>query len=358
MSRHPGRRRQWSKLARGLATISAVIGSSSDLRAADRGPSRPVHVALAWTRSSGAEPCISPEEMVARTRERTSSDTRVTLDRAGADFLVVGRIARSGEGFRTELVLRDAVGRPLGERSFESPARSCRALDDSLTLALLLLVETPPVRAAARGEGHDEREELAPPLRTEVAPDQRVRPVRLPPQKENWEIDLGIGASGVLGLTPEPTVGPTVFGMVRPPRFVPIVLRGALYPFGVERPTIPGEGISVLGGVAGAELCPFGWRRMATEVLGCGGAHLGVLRADPLGPRSNSGELFFVALPLRVEVRARVDALEPYAAVSGRFVPTSPTFVYRAENGEDRTSFRVPWATLELDLGLAWRVSP
>ena len=320
-------------------------------------PRRPVRVAVAWTRAPRAERCISPDELVTKTRARAASDTSLTLDREGADFLIFGRIEPRGEGFRTELVLRDALGRPLGERSFDSPARSCRALDDSLSLALVLLMETPRVRDAAQRDSTEELVELAPPLRSEARPAVQVAPLRLPPPRRRpWMFELGRGGSVAFGVAPSTTPGASLFGLVRPPGFLPIALRGTAYPFGVDRDTVPGEGIAVRGFVGGAEVCPLGLARSGLEVLACGGAHLAVLRAEPLGPRSNAGDLLFPVLPVRAEVRARLGAVSPYAAVTARVSPTSPGFVYRAPSGEERTSFSVPWFTVALDVGVAWHV--
>jgi hypothetical protein len=334
------------------------------------------HVALDWTRTPGAERCISPEELLARTRPRVSSAT-LSFDQQGADFIVVGRIEPRAKGFRTELVLRDGSGRRLGERTFESPARSCRALDESLVLAITMLVDTPSVRGRMHGEPGERGEhvgsggELPPPDRLETPPQPPIaterttspspspRALESPaPPKPPWGIDLGLGASATGGFTPRPTVGPTLQGMIHPPGFFPIALRGTLYPFAVDRVTVPGEGISVRGFVAGVDLCPLGLARGRLEALACAGAYLGGLHAQPLGPRSSAGDLLFPVLPLRGEVRARLHALAPYAAIATRFSPTSPDFIYRAPRGEERASFGVFWATVELELGIVWRISP
>src|SRR5262245_14455761 len=123
---------------------------------------RPVHVAVTLNRAPGAERCISSEEIVKRTRARTGSDTLLTVDRRDAHFLLIGLIEPHAEGFRTQLVLRDVSGRALGQRTFDSPARSCRSLDESLILSLLLLVDAPRVRAAAPHDTMGELAELVP----------------------------------------------------------------------------------------------------------------------------------------------------------------------------------------------------
>ncbi len=346
-----------------------------------------MRVALEWTHSPGATRCISPEELLSRTRARVLADTLLTLDREEADFVVVGRIEPRAEGFRTTLVLRDAAGRPLGERTIDAAGGSCRALDRSLILALVLLVETPRVRAVARGEATDRGSEIAPPLGVEgldlpsgapsgappvpssdtgsrsgtPAAEARAEPLgppRISPPPRPWKLGLGLGASVAGGFVPRPTVGPTLSVVLHPPGFVPIALRGAAYPFGVDRGTVRGEGISVRGFIGGIELCPFGLARRGIDMHLCGGANLAVLQAEPLGPRSFPGDLAFIVLPLRAELRTRLGAVDPYAAMTARFSPTSTSFLHRVPGGGLQTTFEVPWATVELDLGIRWQLLP
>jgi hypothetical protein len=316
-------------------------------------------VAVAWLRAPGAEGCISPEELVDRTRARAPASALVTLERRGADFVVIGRIVPHGAGFRTEIQLRDAHDHPLGERTFDSKASSCRTIDESLVLALLLLVEThvpaappgpPPTRAPV------ELPELAPPLRSELLPRWRRAPLRLPPP--SWRLELGLGAAFGVGFTPEPTAGATLYAAITPPRSIPFVVRAAAYPYGVDARTIPGEGIEIRDFELGADVCPFGFRRGELEGLACAGARAAFLLAEPLGPQSSSGALFFFTLPLRAEARLRLsNGLAPYAAVVGALSPLSPSFTYRA-NGQKLTSFEVSHVTLGLELGLAWQAFP
>jgi hypothetical protein len=77
-----------------------------------------------------------------------------------------------------------------------------------------------------------------------------------------------------------------------------------------------------------------------------------------LGPRSRSEDLFFLVLPLRAEMRAHLGTVNPYVALTGRFAATTPAFLYRGLDGSRQTAFEVPWATAELDVGVAWRAFP
>lgn len=293
-----------------------------------------------------------------------------------ADFVVRGRIEPRPGGFRTVFILQDGSGHQLGERTFDATARSCRALDESLTLALEMLVDTPRLRElalAARGDRTESAEHPAP-VQPEAKPEPpsaphpgsgprpsprppaRPSPAKPPPRNRPWEIDLGLGASASGGFAPRPTIGPTVQAMLHPPGFVPISLRGTLYPFAVDRVTVPGEGIAVRGFVAGLDLCPLALARGRFTGLACAGVDLAGIHAEPLGPRSNAGDLLFPLLPLRAEMRAHVGGLTPYAAFTMRFSPTSPEFIHEAPTGEDRVSFREPRATVALELGFVWRL--
>ena len=357
---------------RGAAVLVALaVAGYTELAGAEM-PSRRVEVGIDWTRGPGADSCITPQELVERTRARAPVEALLTLDPRASDFVLTGRIERRGDRFRVELSLRDARGQALGERTFESHGASCRALDEALVLSLVLLVETPRVLSTAEASESSPRErrsmrsstdvlpELVPPLRAEWIPRDRLLPLRLPaPSPPRWELELDAGASMAVGFLPKPTMGATIGGVFRPPHLFPLALRGAAYPFGADVITVPGEGISVDGYEVGADACPFALSRGLVEALGCVGVHGAVLHATPLGPRSSSATPAFVVLPLRAEVRARLGgALDPYAAMAARFSPAPASFVYRASDGEARTSFAVPWATVELDLGFAWRALP
>lgn len=321
---------------------------------------RPVHVAVAWTRARGAEGCIAPAELVTKTRARAAADTTLDLERQGADFQVVAHIEAREGGFRTELVLRDAIGRRLGERLFDSTTKSCRTLDESLILALALLVEMPSVRAVAEGGPKEDVDEIVPPWRTEE-PAVREAPVRLhiPARRAApWKLDLGFGATVATGQLPQPTIGPTVAGIIVPPDFVPIALRVTAFPLSTERVPVTGEGISVRAFAGGIDLCPLALAHPALEARGCAGARLMVLHAEPLGPRSSAATQTLVDLPLRAELRARTGDVVPYAALEAHFAPASGSFVYRDRQGQSQTAFQVPWVTVGLEFGLFWRAIP
>lgn len=295
-----------------------------------------------------------------KTRARAAADTTLDLEQHGADFQVVARIEARDGGFRTELTLRDAIGRRLGDRVFESTTKSCRTLDESLILALALLVEMPSVRAVAEGSPKEDVEEIVPPWRTDE-PATRESPVRLrisPARGAPWKLDLGFGASVSTGQLPQPTIGPTVAGVVVPPRFVPIALRLTAFPLATDQVPVTGEGIAVRAFAGGLDVCPLSFTHTALEALGCGGARLTVLHAEPLGPRSSPATQSFVDLPLRAELRARTGNVLPYAALEAHFAPAAGAFVYRDQQGQEQTAFRVPWLTVGLEFGLLWRAIP
>ena len=94
------------------------------LAQADGGSPR-ARVAIVWTRGLGAESCISPDDLVERTRARVPAETLLTLERPGADFVLDGRIERRGGVFRTELTLRETSGgHSASERSTRQRPRA------------------------------------------------------------------------------------------------------------------------------------------------------------------------------------------------------------------------------------------
>ncbi|AKV04770.1 hypothetical protein AKJ09_11433 [Labilithrix luteola] len=341
----------------GVAVSTVALGA----HAAHAGEApRPVHVAVAWTRARGAEACIAPAELVAKTRARAAADTTIDLQQPGADFQVIGRIEPRDGGFRTQLVLRDAVGLRLGDRTLESTTKSCRSLDESLILALALLVEMPSVRAVAEGSAKEELDEILPPWRTDE-PAVQEKPVRVTPPAPTsspWKFEAAVGASVAAGQLPQPTIGPTLSGVLLPPHFVPVALRLTAYPLATERTPLTGEGIAVRGFSGGVDLCPFTFGHSEFEARACAGARLMALHAEPLGPRSTAADQTFLDLPLRAELRARTGSVLPYAALEAHLAPAAGAFVYRDPQGLEQTAFRVPWITVGLEFGLIWRAIP
>lgn len=320
-------------------------------------------MAVGWDRAPGAESCISPDELVDRTRARAPADALITRDRIGADFVVIGHIAPHGSGVRATLTLRDAHGEPLGERSLDSRAPSCRAIDESLVLALLLLLEMSRVRAPPPKATETEPELLLPPLQEETLPQQRIRPIELPPAPSRpWRLHLGAGAVMGFGVAPKVAAGATFFGALTPPGLFPFVVQATVYPFGQDVPTAPGQGISIRRFEAGAGACPLGLVRGRFDGLLCGGARGALLVSEPLsGPlaeSSSAAAVFALVLPFRAEMRAHFDhGVTLYAAASALLQPLSSRLVYSV-NGEKRTAFAVPHVAAELEIGFVLPALP
>lgn len=315
-------------------------------------------VGLEWARQPGAEGCISAEELRSRTRAQVPASVHLTLDADETDFVVVGDVAPTHGGFRVAFALRDARDQSLGERTFEVEARSCRAVDDALVLALALLVETPRVIADASARPEAPLDELAPALRARPS-DPAIAPVRLSPRAPRpWRFEVGLAANVGYGRTPTVTAGPSVVGVVVPPGLVPLMIRGGAYPFASPRSTVPGEGVVVRGAEGGLDVCPIALERRSTEVRACGGAHVAALFASPRGPLSTAGRLIFPTFPLRAELRHWFGPVAPFVAIDGWLSPTTPSFLYRDAAGQARTSFRVALLTGSIELGLLARFGP
>lgn len=96
--------------------------------------------ALNWVRAPGAEACISSSELAQRIEELIGPVFRAP---DAADRAIEGLVApaTSGNGFAVHVRIAERDGESIGERAFESEARDCKELNDSIVLVTVLMVD-------------------------------------------------------------------------------------------------------------------------------------------------------------------------------------------------------------------------
>src|SRR5580692_3933573 len=121
--------------ALGLAAALAAPGTA---RAADPGPRSS---SLSWVRLAGAEACVGLRDVARAVEKRLGRPVFVAPTRA--DVAVEGRIerARPSGGWRAVITVSDERGAVRGTRELRTDAADCRALDDSIALALALMID-------------------------------------------------------------------------------------------------------------------------------------------------------------------------------------------------------------------------
>jgi hypothetical protein len=150
-------------LAFGLAGPAEAEGAEPPPTRGAEAPARSAR--LQWLRLSGAEGCISGEELAATLQRRLR---RGTIGGPEAEVTLEGTIApsESGLGYKAWIVVRDRSDQSLGTREVTSAEASCRALDEALLLVLSVIIDPslafepgpaqpPPAPGGARGRSEE-----------------------------------------------------------------------------------------------------------------------------------------------------------------------------------------------------------
>jgi hypothetical protein len=133
----------WRCLRPSLPYLSAfTVALSLGLAASDGRAEAPKTegYTFGWTRLPGGEACIGARELSVNVEKALGRPAFVSASKA--DRGIEGSVApRPGGGWAASLQLSDARGSILGTRELTSESPDCRALDESLTLSITLLID-------------------------------------------------------------------------------------------------------------------------------------------------------------------------------------------------------------------------
>jgi hypothetical protein len=257
---------------------------------------------LEWHLGRDADACITRDELA---RDTEALLRRVVFSGEGVAALKIhGAIGRDARGrWSATLSLATTDGRPLGTRELTSDAADCRALDESLSVVLSLMVDvarTRPELAAPQADaGEPPRAPAAAPAPATVAAGEAME---APAAGWGWDVAVG----GVLGpgLLPGLAVGAQAALGWRSPGLPPFELRGLWWSPSSEQHGAYGS--EVWGWELGLAVCAPGRGSARFEIGGCAGAEAGQYRARGLGldsTGSTAGPLAEAVLGPRLRVR-------------------------------------------------------
>lgn len=327
------------------ASASLALASSAAL--AQQAPSehRPASSSLNWVRLPGAESCITARTLAESVERRIGRS--VFVSSATGELAIEGRVERANDGWTATITITRADGTSLGTRTLTRAGPSCRALDESIELVLVLAIDpdalqtatpnTPPSTVAP-----SQREEVvrAEPIvrtveRVRVIERPVVRVERIPiVQPVPWRWGFALGGGINVGFAP--SVAPMVWGAaeVTPPRFVAIELSGgggaSIAAQTVDRVGVTFNSAFAFGGVA---LCPRMTLAQRVRLGGCVGVQLGPLRWTIDGAAGQRTSDFFLAsahargsvsLILLRPVELQLDGGAVVSFVRPKFVVTTP----------------------------------
>lgn len=341
--------------------------------AAARAQATPATSSLSWVRLPGAESCITARalaEAVERRLQRTAF-----VSSASGDLAIEGRVERAADAWTATVAITRADGTSLGTRTLRSRDASCRALDESVELVLVLAIDPDalsrapaPVEARAPSPAAVEVrtvERVRVIERTVLRPIVRVERVAVAAPSP-WRFGFALGGGVSVGLAS--TVAPLVWGAaeITPPRFIAIELSGG-GGASVVGATNRALGVSVDGSFAfgGLSLCPRATIGDRVRLGGCVGAQLGPLRWTSDGAAGRRADDFVMAT---VAARATVAWIvrRPFEVQldAGAVVPlVRPKFVVggggaSAVGAEPETVFEAGPIAAQITIAAVVRFSP
>jgi len=338
-----------------------------------------VDAALDMERAAGTEQCIEAGALQRAVEARLHRKVFVAPD--GAQLRIRLALARAEDGtWSAELSLATAAGVSLGQRSLESSAPHCSALDESLALVIALLVDSPPPPveapppepAPAQPEPSTDAGSAAtptPPAPSSAGPVARPKttpsatrlyiPADSYAPREPWHADVELGAVAAGGALPGIAFASELSLGILPVALPELRLFGGLYG---SRETHVGEsaaGARFALAYAGLETCPWSAYGGRARPFFCLGEAVGRFRATAFGFDQNSS-----ATLVRFALHARLGLSLPISgALSARLdgraeLPvTRASFVYGARDGKDAGIYQASLFSglLELGLAFAWR---
>jgi hypothetical protein len=364
--RNAARRAGWSCV---LALASVMLGLPHAVaQSGRRGP------ALNWVRLAGAESCIAPVELAERVERRLGWAVFVRMP--DAIVVVEGQVAPSpapAGGFVASLRVSDMDGQVYGERELVLDDADCRRLDELVALVIAVTIRgrdsgsgialPPALRAELDALFGDEPAELDPallPARVQHAGEEPAmpsdkrgrgdRPAAPPPaqgeSERGLELGAGIGFSGVTGLQPDGTVGPSAHLRVGLHRYGSAVL-GATLGFAQELAApdpLRGDGTLTLAPLfVTLALCAPDLRVASSALAVCAHLGAGAIAAESEGFADNRATRApFVEVGPEASVRASLFG-PLYARLALRLPArlSRPAFAYRQLDGSESVAYRV-----------------
>jgi hypothetical protein len=307
-------------------------------------------VALAVARGEGTERCVDADEL---DRAVTARLQRAAFTKAPPVELRLELTLekRKSRGFVAVVLLADAKGRELGRRELETRATNCSSLDDSLALVVALLVDSPEAQQEAQAQRilATKSVEVTPAPTPALTAPPKPRPLAIPddtpPRRESYRLDIAGSFRGVVGEVPGVALGGELFVALRPPRFIELRVRGALFPADQTVGSQRGGRFSLAE--FALELCPLEHELGDLRFSGCVGQSVGRVRSEGFGFARNARS-DAVVIALGAGVSAHYPVAAPIFVLAGLGISApieQNTYVSRASDGSTQRVFRASVVT-------------
>lgn len=186
-----GRARRVQQLT--VAVVAALVPTAGSAQ-----PGPPRTSSLSWTRLEGAESCIGTHDLAVEVEKILKRPAIVSPSES--DRSIEGRVARGADGkFTATIVHVDGAGKEQGRRVLVSEGPDCRALDDSMSLVIALMID--PDAMASKPPDPVPKEKKVFVLERTRTPMART-PSKRPPPPPDYRIEGYLGAVTSVGVTP------------------------------------------------------------------------------------------------------------------------------------------------------------
>jgi hypothetical protein len=302
--------------------VVLFVALLSATRAGTARAAKPISARLEWNKED-APSCIDGTALASAVDARWGRP--VFVSGARADVVVSGHMGRSRGGFVVTIELRREGGESLGSRTLKTAESSCRALDDSVALAVGLMLDVSRQRVA------EERRATAGPLDADTAvfdgPTIAI-PRSAEAHAKPWRVAPWVGAEMNAGLLPSAAFAARGGLAFVPPSLFRIEL-GVSFFVADDATVSSGRGVTASALTVDAGLCLREWERPIFSFATCAVERVGRVRGEGFGFSNDaveSGLLFDVGLRqvglLRIAdaVALRVGAQLEVPLVRYRFV--------------------------------------
>jgi hypothetical protein len=330
-----------------------LVAAPSAVSAQETVPA-PELVALRWEGFGESEGCLGVPSLIARVEDHLG---RRAFDASSPQVLSVSVDGSASSGFRAVVRVLDATGKVLGERELGAQGSTCSALDDTLVLAVALLVD-----AELGAEPEPEPEPVPPPPAPPPPPPEEAEHEKVPeeeaPPPDPWRIALDGSALGADGVLPSLAIGAELALQVDAPWLFPFRVRTLGF-FPQSVPLEPSGDLDFWLFFAGIAGCPLSVRTETFGIDGCAGGDVVALRGVSEG-LSGARDHISWFLQGAVSLRFLADLHGPWYGVLSTSVGLpidAPRFVYRRFS-ETVPVFRMSEATLTAGLGVGVRLTP
>lgn len=177
---------------------------------------------LSWERQPGAESCIDRAQLEKAINRRWRR--QVFVEEGAAELVIAGKVGRSGpDRWSASIEMRRADGTSLGSRELVTRARDCSALDDSVALALGIMLDVTKQRIVEERRSSGSTAPSAPAESPPAAKTPVVTgpAITIPPEtaapRAPWHVEPSVSVLGSYGVLPQFDFGGRAAVSVLPP---------------------------------------------------------------------------------------------------------------------------------------------